>query len=259
LLPAPFFVFSRIFLPRSVSTGSGFTGETMSNYVASEEAPIAEAPPVSEPKRSGAIREVIETLILAAIIFFGVRQLVLNFQVDGHSMDPNLDNGEMLLVNRHAYETWNLASLINWLPFVDIEPIDVTPFGGVERGDIVVFDPPNDDKPYIKRIIGLPGDEISFRDGSVFVNGVQVNEAHITEETNCPTSACREAIVVPEGHVYVLGDNRNSSEDSRYFGPVKIDAIIGKAIFTYWPIGDVGRVPHYTYDVPSATEAAGTD
>ena len=119
----------------------------MSNYVASEEAPIAEAPPASEPKRSGAIREVIETLILAAIIFFGVRQLVLNFQVDGHSMDPNLDNGEMLLVNRHAYETWNLASLINWLPFVDIEPIDVTPFGVVERGDIVVFDPPNDDKP----------------------------------------------------------------------------------------------------------------
>jgi signal peptidase I len=230
----------------------------MSNYAASEEAPVSEAPPVVVEKRSGALRETIETLILAAIIFFGVRQLVLNFQVDGHSMDPNLDNGEMLLVNRHAYDSYNLASIVNWLPFIDVDSKTVTPFGDVERGDIVVFNPPNDDKPYIKRIIGLPGDEISFADGKVLVNGEVLEEAHITKVTNCPSAACREAIIVPEGHVFVLGDNRTSSEDSRYFGPITIDSIIGKAIFTYWPVGDIGRVPHYTYDVPPAlNETAG--
>lgn len=231
----------------------------MSNFAASEEAPVSDAPPTTQPKRSGALRETIETLILAAIIFFGVRQLVLNFQVDGHSMDPNLDNGEMLLVNRHAYETYNLSSLINWLPFVDVDPFEITPFGAVERGDIVVFDPPGDDKPYIKRIVAMAGDEISFSNGHVFVNGMQLEEAHIDDDTNCPNAACREAIVVPEGHVYVLGDNRNSSQDSRYFGPIAIDSIIGKAVFTYWPISDVGRVPHYNYEVPAASEVAGGD
>ena len=231
----------------------------MSNYLASEEAPASEAPQETTKKRSGALRETIETMILALIIFFGVRQLVLNFQVDGHSMDPNLDNGEMLLVNRHAYETYNLSSLVNWLPFIELDEHTITPFGAVERGDIVVFNPPIDDKPYIKRIIGLPGDEISFQDGHVWVNGTEVIEDHIVKETTCPTSACRESIIVPEGHVYVLGDNRTSSEDSRYFGPITIDSIIGKAIFTYWPIGDVGRVPHYDYDVPAATNDTSGD
>lgn len=234
----------------------------MSNFVASEEAPITEAPQETTEttkRRSGAIRETIETLILALLIFFGVRQLVLNFQVDGHSMDPNLDNGEMLLVNRHSYDSYNLSALLNWLPFIDINDHVVSPFGSVERGDIVVFNPPNDDKPYIKRIIGLPGDEIAFRDGHVFVNGEQLDEAHIVKQTNCPTASCREPTIVPEGHVYVLGDNRTSSEDSRFFGPITIDSIIGKAIFTYWPVGDVGRVPHYDYDVPVATNSAGID
>lgn len=231
----------------------------MSNYVASEDAPVSESPPATTHKRSGALRETIETLILALIIFVGVRQLVLNFQVDGHSMDPNLDNGEMLLVNRHAYDTYNLSSVLNWIPYIDLDQHEVTPFGGVERGDIVVFNPPTDDKPYIKRIIGLPGDEISFQNGHVYVNGVELVEEHITKETNCPTSSCREAIIVPEGYVYVLGDNRTSSEDSRYFGPITIDSIIGKAIFTYWPIEDIGRVPHENYDVPPATNTASDD
>ncbi|MCC6705064.1 MAG: signal peptidase I [Thermomicrobiales bacterium] len=231
----------------------------MSNIAATEETPIVEAPQEGTKKRSGALRETIETLILAALIFFGVRQLVLNFQVDGHSMDPNLDNGEMLLVNRHAYETYNLSALINWLPFININDHVVTPFGAVERGDIVVFNPPNDDKPYIKRIIATAGDEVSFQDGHVFVNGQQVIEEHIVKPTNCPSASCREAIIVPEGYVYVLGDNRTSSQDSRYFGPIAIDSIIGKAIFAYWPVSDIGRVPHYDYDVPAATNPVGDD
>jgi signal peptidase I len=210
-------------------------------------------------KRSGALRETIETLILALLIFIGVRQVVLNFQVDGESMLPNLHNGEMLLVNRHAYEDYNLSSLINWIPGVDISDHIVTPFGAVERGDIVVFNPPNDDKPYIKRIIGLPGDVITFANDHVYVNGYEVQEAHIVDPTRCPTSSCRVPVTVPEGHVYVMGDNRDNSDDSRYFGPIEIDSIIGKAVVTYWPLSEIGRVPHYDYsDVPAA-QASSTD
>jgi signal peptidase I len=242
----------------------------MSNYAASpeppdtdhvpttfdSEAPVepgAEATSGSVPKKRSGLRETIETLILAVLIFFGVRQFVLNFQVDGESMVPNLQNGEMLLVNRHAYEEYNLSSLVNWIPGVDIDAQVVTPFGGVERGDIVVFNPPNDDKPYIKRIIGLPGDVISFANDHVYVNGVEVQEDHIDDPTRCPTSNCQRPVTVPEGHVYVLGDNRDNSDDSRYFGPVPIDDIIGKAIVTYWPLDEIGRVPHYDYsDIPAA-------
>ena len=178
----------------------------MSNYLASEEAPASEAPQETTKKRSGALRETIETMILALIIFFGVRQLVLNFQVDGHSMDPNLDNGEMLLVNRHAYETYNLSSLVNWLPFIELDEHTITPFGAVERGDIVVFDPPNDDKPYIKRIIGLPGDEVTFNNGQVFVNGHMLEEDYIEDRTRCQRNDFCD-VIVPEG-----GENRVAME-----------------------------------------------
>lgn len=244
----------------------------MSNYAAGPESQPVEEPraavdallPVEAPveqtkRRSGALRETIETLILAFIIFIAVRQVVLNFQVDGNSMVPNLTNGEMLLVNRHAYEQYNLSSLFNWIPGVNLAAHVITPFGAVERGDIVVFDPPNDDKPYIKRIIGLPGDTISFADGGVYVNGQRLVEEHIDDATRCPTQRCQEAFVVPEGHVYVLGDNRDNSDDSRYFGPVAIDNIIGKAILTYWPLREFGRVPHYDYTVPAVAEETAGD
>lgn len=221
------------------------------------DAPVAEG--VTPKKRSGALRETIETLLLALLIFIGVRQLVLNFQVDGDSMLPNLHNGEMLLVNRHAYEEYNLSSLINWVPGVDISDHTVTPFGDVERGDIVVFNPPNDDKPYIKRIIGLPGDVITFSNDHVYVNGHEVQEDHIVDPTRCPTSSCRVPVTVPEGHVYVMGDNRDNSDDSRYFGPIEIESIIGKAVVTYWPLNEIGRVPHYDYSGVPAAQASGTD
>jgi signal peptidase I len=213
----------------------------------------------SVPKRRSGLRETIETLILALLIFFGVRQFVLNFQVDGESMFPNLHNGEMLLVNRHAYEEYNLSSLVDWIPGVDVDDHTVTPFGAVERGDIIVFNPPNDDKPYIKRIIGLPGDVITFANDHVYVNSVEVVENHIIDPTRCPTSNCQRPVTVPEGHVYVLGDNRDNSDDSRYFGPVPIDDIIGKAIVTYWPLDEIGRVPHYDYSNIPAAQASSTD
>ena len=211
-------------------------------------APAAEpAVPAAKPNQAGrAVREIVETLLLAALIFFLVRLVVLNFRVDGESMLPNLHNEEMLLVNRNAYRS------------VEFSGDDYYPFDPPERGDIVVFDPPNrSDKPYIKRIIGLPGDHVTFGDGKVFINGEPLEEEYITERTRCGQRDTCD-VVVPEGSVFVLGDNRTNSSDSRVFGPVPLENIVGKAWITYWPPSDFGFVPHEAYEGldPVAAEPA---
>ncbi|MFN8676616.1 MAG: signal peptidase I [Thermomicrobiales bacterium] len=187
-----------------------------------------------------AVREIVETLLLAALIFFLVRLVVLNFRVDGQSMTPNLDNEQMLLVNRNAYQ------------FVDWQGNTFYPFDPPERGDIVVFNPPTEsDKPYIKRIIGLPGDEVTFSNGQVFVNGHMLEEDYIEDRTRCQRNDYCD-VIVPEGEIFVLGDHRSNSSDSRVFGPVPIENVIGKAWLSYWPIDDIGFVPHESYpDIPN--------
>lgn len=209
--------------------------------------PAKGAPPKSDKPKRSAARELVETLLLAAMIFFVVRSVILNFRVDGNSMLPNLHNGELVLVNHQAYAAFDVANVIDWIPGVDASWV-VTPFGDPERGDIVVFNPPDDDKPYIKRIVGLPGDVVEFADGNVIVNGMRLNEPYIQEGiTRCPGGICDEPITVPEGHVFVLGDNRRNSEDSRFFGPITVESIIGKASLVYWPISAFGTVPHEEY------------
>jgi len=209
-------------------------------------------------KRSSATREIIETLILALVIFVLVRSVVLNFKVDGHSMDYSFDNGEMLLVNRNAYFNLGTSKITGWLPFWND---DDYLFHGPRRGDVIVFNPPiaNNDKPFIKRVIGLPGDTVETRNGTVYVNGVALDEPYISDRPslcNNGTSDCAP-VTVPEGQIFVMGDNRTNSEDSRYFGTVPIKNVIGKAWITYWPKDDIGVVPHYSYDnVPAPSEAA---
>jgi signal peptidase I len=196
-----------------------------------------------------AVREIVETLLLAALIFFLVRLVVLNFKVDGQSMTPNLDNEQMLLVNRNAYQS------------VDWQGTEFYPFDPPERGDIIVFNPPTEsEKPYIKRIIGLPGDEVTFGNGQVFVNGHRLEEDYIEDRTTCRRNEFCD-VVVPEGTIFVLGDHRTNSSDSRVFGPVPIENVIGKAWLSYWPANDIGFVPHEEYPdipepVPQATPAA---
>jgi len=212
------------------------------------------APTIEEPRKGAkqqatrAVREIVETLLLAALIFFLVRLVVLNFRVDGESMLPNLDDGQMLLVNRNAYQ------------FLDIGGTRYYPFDPPDRGDVVVFEPPtNSDKPYIKRIVGLPGDEVTFGKGQVFVNGVMLDEDYIQDPTRCgQRDFCDE--VVPEDHVFVLGDHRSNSSDSRAFGVVPVESIVGKAWLSYWPRDDIGLVPHETYagDLSPLDAAAGS-
>ncbi len=210
--------------------------------------PTAE-PPKRRSKAKGATREVIETLLLAAVIFLGVRLLVLNFKVDGNSMRPNLLNGELLLVNRNAYREIDLNNLLDTLPLIERDdPWIFTPFSEPERGDIVVFDPPNGStEPYIKRVIALAGETVEIRDGGVFVDGIRVVEPYIDEGiTDCLRSPC-EPVTVPAGNVWVMGDNRRNSSDSRSFGVVPIENIIGRAWVVYWPRDGIGLVPHYDY------------
>ena len=208
----------------------------------------AGARPAPAKTAGKAIREILETVLLAAVIFFGVRLLVLNFKVDGSSMTPNLVHEELLLVNRNAYSDIDLNRLLSHIPGIDRdEPWVIWEFDPPERGDIVVFDPPNgDDKPYIKRVLALEGETVSIRNGSVFVDGIELEEPYIRDGiTECNGSQCEWT--VPQGSVFVMGDNRRNSTDSRGFGPVQVDSIIGKALVTYWPSDQIGIVPHYDY------------
>jgi signal peptidase I len=164
-------------------------------------------------------------------------------------MIPNLHDREMLLVNRNVYLHFDLNQWLNYLPGDDNdEERIVYPFHPPERGDIVVFDPPvQSGKPYIKRVIGLPGERISVgQDGYVYIDGQRLREPYIRGGiTECSTSTCQWT--VPEGSVFVMGDNRQNSSDSRILGPIDVDDIIGKAWLTYWPLDELGLVPHYDY------------
>jgi signal peptidase I len=228
--------------------------------------------PQAAPNRAGrAVREIVETLLLALVIFLGVRLVVLNFRVDGESMAPNLHNRQMLLVNRNAYVHVDLNRALDLLPGEDRDEERIWyPFEPPERGDVVVFDPPvSSDKPYIKRVIALPGEHVSFDAGYIEINGQRLEEPYIDAEiAECrrdggcqPDQGVTECgrgrycgLTLGEEEIYVLGDNRDNSSDSRSFGPVTIENVIGKAWFSYWPVDDVGLVPHYDY--PTMPERA---
>lgn len=235
-------------LTRAQSSANSYGSDDAGSVPASPDEPIITT--TQSKKQSSVLREIVETALIAVLIFVGVRALVLNFRVDGSSMLPSLVNGEMLLVNRNSYQSYDLYSLVDWLPGVEhADAKEFTPFDGPHRGDVIVFNPPvTSDKPYIKRVIGLPGDTVEIKDGGVWVNGIELDEEYLHgDTTDCQPRAC-DPVVVPEGSVFVLGDNRAHSSDSRYFGTVEISDIVGKAWITYWPIGHIGAVPTSDYD-----------
>jgi len=217
--------------------------------------PLAAAPTTAGRRARGGsgrvVRELVETLLLALVIFLAVRLFVANFRVEGESMAQSLDNGQMLLVNANAYHV-DLNRILNILPGEDTSDANLLwTFGPPERGDIVVFNPPEDsEKPYIKRVIGLAGDRITFDNGGVLVNGEAIAEPYIAADVQTRCAARNDEacdLVVPDDQVYLMGDNRERSQDSRAFGAVPIESIIGKAWLSYWPLGDIGPIPHYDY------------
>ncbi len=209
--------------------------------------------PVVEPAASherGMLWDVVETLVLALFIFVAVRSVVLNFRVDGESMVPTLDSGEMLLVNRTVYWHFDLNAVLDALPFVDRSGENIVyPFHPPQRGDIVVLHPPIErGKPYIKRVIGLPGERLSIHDGAVYINGERLEEPYLNGlATSWSGTLGQQELTIPTGQVYVLGDNRSNSSDSRAFGPIDIDQIIGRAWIAYWPKDDIGILSTPSY------------
>jgi signal peptidase I len=162
------------------------------------------------------IREFLEIILIAGGLFLVVNLLTARVRVESISMQPNLNEGEFVVVSRLAYR-WD-------------EP---------QRGDIIVFRfPGNEQKRYIKRVIGVEGDLVSIHDGQVVVNG------SVLDEPSAPPTYEGEW-VVDSDEVFVLGDNRNNSNDSKNWGMLESGAIIGKAIFVYWPPTEIGSIPHY--------------
>lgn len=172
-----------------------------------------------------ALGEVVQTVLIAVLLFLGVNAVTARIRVEGNSMEPSLHDGEFVVVNRLAYR-----------------------LGAPERGDIVVFHPPFDpERRFIKRIIGLPGDMIQVLDGTVYVNGESLNEPYILA-----SPLYNGEWNVGADEVFVLGDNRNNSNDSQNWGAVSRDQVIGKAVVVYWPLTEIGMIPHY--DLASASD-----
>jgi signal peptidase I len=164
-------------------------------------------------------REVLETILIALVLAFLVRTFVVeSFMVDGRSMQPTLQHHERLFVNKLVYR-----------------------IGSPDRGDIIVFRYPKDpSRDFIKRVIGLPGDEVEIRRGVLYINGEAYAEPYILEDD--PRGYL--ATEIPEGEYFVMGDNRRNSEDSRFFGTVPIANIKGKALLVYWPVSDFKVLRH---------------
>ncbi|MCL4230707.1 MAG: signal peptidase I [Dehalococcoidia bacterium] len=190
------------------------------------------------------VREAVETLLLAVLVFLAVRASFQNFKVDGQSMYPTLDDGQFLIVNKLVYAEVDVEKLGKFIPF--IEPGDDPKrnvFHGPERGDIVVLKDPRDpSQDLIKRIIALPGETVEIQDGKVYINDHYLEEPYIKSAWHDNKSK----ILIGEDEYFVMGDNRTNSLDSRstQIGLVHKDLIIGKAMLSYWPTGSFGLAPN---------------
>jgi signal peptidase I len=164
-------------------------------------------------KRRSIVRELLETAVLTIAIFLVVRVALQNFKVEGESMFPNLHNGEYILVNKIDYMLHS-----------------------PQRGDIIVFRAVNagqPDKDFIKRVIGLPGDTVEVKNNAVYIDGKPLHESYIDAQ-NAPHYTFPKA-TVPASDYFVLGDNRNNSQDSHLWRWLQRKYIIGKAWISYWP------------------------
>lgn len=200
---------------------------------------------VDRPQRAqrGWVREIVETLLLTSLIFLGVRGVVQSFRVEGNSMTPTLHSEELLLVNKAVYWHTDSDSAISFLAQGDAgRNSDRYLFHAPEFGEVVVFEAPQDQaSDYIKRVIGVPGDTIEILDGSVWRNGKRIEEPY-TGGTLTEVYQGESRWEIPPDYLFVLGDNRLGSSDSRSWGLVPIDNVVGKAMFTYWPVSEWGVV-----------------
>ena len=179
------------------------------------------------------IRELIETVILALIIFLALESSIQNFRVEGPSMNPTLANGQHLLVNKLVYLRIDPQRFWKFIPFVDSSrSAAVFPFHPPNRGDVIIFRFPRDTtRDFVKRVIGVAGDRVEIRGGKLYINGELRDEPYVTYRDY----SSMLATTVPPDSYFVMGDNRPASLDSRDWGHVPADNVIGRAWVAYWP------------------------
>jgi signal peptidase I len=227
-------------------------------WQAAPQVDTASDPPV---RVRGMVRELVETALFILLVFFIVRGIVQNFKIEGSSMEPTLHTGQYILVNKLVYFHFDLNAPLRLFPGQEELPQRIIyPFHQPRRGDIVVFEYPRDvSKDYIKRVIGLPGDSVEIRDGQVYVNGELLDQPYLEgAATYCIAGyPCHEgAVQVPEGQIFVMGDNRANSSDSREWNALPLDRVVGQAWVIYYPVSDWGLVPHYDYDAPETVASS---
>lgn len=172
--------------------------------------------------------DLLEVVVFAIAIFLFVYLLLVRpHKIKGDSMQPNYPNGEYLLTEKVTYYR-----------------------GDPQRGDVVVLKPPMEDDEFIKRIIGLPGERVSVKNGKVYINGKVLTEKYLSSTLTTPGGNFLpegQEYTVPEGQYFVMGDNRPNSLDSRGFGPIEKKAIAGRAWLIYWPLNRIGLTPSVSY------------
>ena len=174
------------------------------------------APPTRRPRW---LREAVDTLLLTAIIFLMVNAATGRFLIQSVSMQPTLREGERVIVDKVSYL-----------------------FRPPARGDIVVLDLQGEPEDLIKRVIGLPGETIEFKDGDVWIDGRPLDEPYA--QSSSGAIAARQ---LGSDEYFVMGDNRGNSKDSRVFGPIHREDIVGRAWIIYWPPSEWGLVPQPAY------------
>jgi signal peptidase I len=178
---------------------------------------------------------------------------VQNFKIEGQSMEPTLHSGQYILVNKLVYFHFDMNAPMRLLPGnSDLAPRIVYPFHMPRRGEVVVFEYPRDfSKDYIKRVIALPGDTVQIKDGRVYVNDVLLDEPYLNgAQTTCrQEDACSQGrpVTVRPGTIFVMGDHRSNSSDSREWDELPLDRVIGKAWVSYWPRDYWGVITTPTY------------
>jgi signal peptidase I len=190
-------------------------------------APQQPAVAANQPRTSAGssfLREVAEVILLAVILYIGISFAVQTVHVEGLSMFATLDDNDYLIANKIDYR-----------------------LHAPQRGDIIILRPPNNNSTdFIKRVIALPGERLLIRDGVVYINGHRLIEPYLPEAwvvfNNWPVTGSSNGTVIPPNQYFVMGDNRNKSQDSRYFGPIGRDRIDGRAWFRIWPLNHFGDI-----------------
>src|SRR6476660_9491070 len=201
--------------------------------------PAAAAAPARPSTASSLLSELVEVVVLAVILYFGISFAVQAVHVEGLSMFATLDDNDYLIANKIDYR-----------------------LHAPQRGDIIILRPPTDNsKDFIKRVIALPGEKLLIRDGVVYINGHKLDEPYLPEAwttlNNPAPWSVGDGAVIPANDYFVMGDNRNRSQDSRIFGPIGRDRIDGKAWFRIWPLNHFGGIYAQLPVLETGTVAAG--